>query len=63
MKHLKKFLKNLWQDESGQGAIEYVLLAVVIVAIVLTFKTKIISVLGEYIDNGVSDQLKSALVP
>ena len=41
MNKLKKVLKNLWEDESGQGATEYILILVVVVAIVVAFKGKI----------------------
>lgn len=37
MKNIKKTFKKLWKDESGQGATEYILLLVVIVAVVLLF--------------------------
>ena len=37
MKKIKITLKNLWKDESGQGATEYILLLVVIVALVTIF--------------------------
>jgi Flp pilus assembly pilin Flp len=33
--------KNLWKDESGQGATEYILLLVIVVAIAFLFKDKI----------------------
>lgn len=38
---MKALLKNLWKDESGQGATEYILLLVVVVALGLMFRTKI----------------------
>jgi Flp pilus assembly pilin Flp len=38
---MKKFAKALWKDESGQGATEYILLLVVVVAIALMFRTQI----------------------
>jgi len=41
MKTLKKTLKDLWNDESGQGATEYILLLVVVVAIALLFRKQI----------------------
>lgn len=34
-------LKSLWKDESGQGATEYILLLVIVVAIAVLFKDKI----------------------
>ena len=38
---LKKGLLQLWRDESGQGATEYILILVVVSVIVLAFKEKI----------------------
>ena len=34
---MKNFLKKLWKDESAQGATEYILILVVIVAVALLF--------------------------
>ena len=41
MKKLATTLKNLWKDESGQGATEYILLLVVVVALALMFRGQI----------------------
>lgn len=41
MNKLRKFAKDLWSDESGQGMLEYVLLVVAIVAVIAIFKGKI----------------------
>lgn len=41
MKKFKNFSKNLLKDRSGQGATEYILLLVVVVALVLMFKGEI----------------------
>ena len=45
MKALTKTLKSqalvLWNDESAQGATEYILLVVVIVGLILVFQNKI----------------------
>jgi Flp pilus assembly pilin Flp len=38
---MKALLKNLWKDESGQGATEYILLLVVVVALGLLFRGRI----------------------
>lgn len=38
---MKKQIKQLWKDESAQGATEYILMLVVVVAIAVTFKDKI----------------------
>ena len=45
MKDLKHMLASLWKDESGQGATEYILLLVVVVALAMMFRTKITEVL------------------
>lgn len=51
-------LKKLWNDESAQGATEYILLLVIVVALALTFKEKIMSMvkgkLGE-IEGGMAN--------
>ena len=41
MKKFSQDLKNMWQDESAQGATEYIILMVVIVGLVLAFKGQI----------------------
>lgn len=43
----KTFLKNLWNDENGQGTAEYVLLLVIVVAVVIVFKDKIKKAIGD----------------
>lgn len=45
MNKLKSFAKKLWADESAQGATEYILLLVVVVAVVVLFKDRIKSAL------------------
>jgi Flp pilus assembly pilin Flp len=45
MKSLKSFSKKMLKSQSGQGATEYILLLVVVVALVLMFKTQIKSAL------------------
>ncbi len=41
MKKSTQILKRLWNDESAQGATEYILLLVVVVAVVIAFKDQI----------------------
>lgn len=41
MKKTKKGFRNLLKNQSGQGATEYILLLVVVVALVLMFKNQI----------------------
>jgi Flp pilus assembly pilin Flp len=43
---MKALMKNLWKDESGQGATEYILLLVVVVALALMFRGKITETLS-----------------
>ncbi len=46
MQKIKSTLKNLIRDESGQGATEYILLLVVVVAIAMLFKDQIMNVVS-----------------
>lgn len=41
MRKVMNTLKKLWNDESGQGATEYILLLVIVVAIALLFREQI----------------------
>lgn len=41
MRKIKSTLKTLWADESGQGATEYILLLVIVVAVAMLFKDQI----------------------
>jgi len=47
MKKVKNLLKNIWNDESGQGATEYILLIVVVIAAVAAFREPIIAAINE----------------
>lgn len=47
MKKFAAVMKNIWKNESGQGATEYVLLVVVVVALVVLFRDRIQAALGE----------------
>ena len=38
---MKKMLTKLWKDESAQGATEYILMLVIVVAIAVMFKEQI----------------------
>lgn len=38
---MRKFMQQLWNDESAQGTSEYILLLVAIIAIAMLFKDKI----------------------
>lgn len=41
MKKMKHLMKTFWNDESGQGMAEYVLLIVVVLGVAFVFKNKI----------------------
>jgi Flp pilus assembly pilin Flp len=47
MKKVTTFAKKLWNDESGQGATEYILLLVVVVGLAVLFKGKIMAIVTE----------------
>ena len=49
MNKVKNLFKRIWNDESGQGATEYILLVVVIVAVVALFGEEIKSTLTDKI--------------
>ena len=46
---MKKAFLRILKDESGQGAVEYVLMLLVVVAIGVLFKTKIKEIFGNQI--------------
>ncbi len=48
-------MKNLWKDESGQGATEYILLLVVVVALALLFRGKIMEIVQGKLDQLAGD--------
>lgn len=45
LNQIKSTAKKLWNDESAQGATEYILLLVVVIGMVLAFKDQIKSVI------------------
>ena len=45
LNQIKRTAKKLWNDESAQGATEYILLLVVVIGMVLAFKDQIKSVI------------------
>ena len=67
MNKIKKALKQLWLDESGQGATEYILILVVVAAIVFAFRKPIVDAIGaqttevgKQIGNAVTDLAPSS---
>jgi Flp pilus assembly pilin Flp len=61
MNYLFKQLKNYMTDEEGQTAVEYVLLLVVVVAIIMKFKTQLEEKMGALIKNVFDDIDKQVL--
>ena len=60
MKKIKNTLKQLWQDESGQGATEYILILVVVAVIVMVFRDNIKTIIGRE-TNAVGSKLGGAI--
>ena len=55
---MKKTLKKLWQDESAQGATEYILMLVVVVAIAVALKEPLMNAISGKVD-GLKGQIDS----
>ena len=47
MKMVTNKIKALWNDESAQGATEYILLIVIVVGLAMMFKTQITNILSQ----------------
>lgn len=50
MMRLKRGWKNLWEDQRGIGTVEMILILVVLIALVLIFKSKLTSLVNEIFD-------------
>lgn len=50
MKGLKNNLKALWQDESAQGMVEYILILVAVIGFVMLIRRR----LGESLNSGLT---------
>mgnify|MGYP002570785292 FL=1 len=50
MMRLKQGWKNLWEDQRGIGTVEMILILVVLIALVLIFKSKLTSLVNEIFD-------------
>jgi Flp pilus assembly pilin Flp len=50
MNKIKKIIKDLWQDESAQGATEYILLLVVVVTLAMIFRKRITAAFSTKVD-------------
>ena len=51
MKKLKNFAQTLWNDESGQGTAEYVLLLAIVAGVLIVFKDKIKEAINTKMDD------------
>ena len=51
MKKVKTVLKNIWNDESGAAATEYIFLLVIIVAVAAIFRDKIKDAVSSKMDS------------
>ncbi len=56
MKKLAQTAKNIWKDESGQGAVEYILLLVLVVGVISLFREKFQNAI-----NGAGDKLRDKI--
>ena len=60
---IKKIISRLWEDESGQGTLEYALIVVAVVAVVAVFGDKMKTTLGNYIKDYLPDVMEGLKVP
>ncbi len=51
MRKLTNLIKNLWKDESAQGATEYILLLVIVVGLAMMFRKRIMEMVGGRLDS------------
>lgn len=51
---MKAFWKKFWQDESGMGVVEVILIIVVLIGLVIIFKTQITGVVNDIFEKIVS---------
>jgi Flp pilus assembly pilin Flp len=51
MKKIANTLKSLWNDESAQGATEYIVLLAVVVIVVVIFRDKIKGMVTDKLNN------------
>ena len=51
---IKWFLKNFWEDQRGMGVVEVILISVVLIGLVIIFKTKITEVVNSIFEKIVS---------
>lgn len=51
---MKQFLKDFWEDQSGMGVVEVILIIVVLIGLVIIFKTQITEVVNDIFQKIVS---------
>lgn len=51
---MRKFWKKFWKDESGMGVVEVILIIVVLIGLVIIFKTQITGVVNDIFEKIVS---------
>lgn len=51
MKALKNNLKAMWNDESAQGMVEYILILVAVIGFVMMIRTRLRTTLNTGLDN------------
>lgn len=51
---MKKFWKKFWEDQSGMGVVEVILIIVVLIGLVIIFKTRITGVVNDIFEKIVS---------
>lgn len=51
---MKKFRKKFWEEESGMGVVEVILIIVVLIGLVIIFKTQITGVVNDIFEKIVS---------
>ncbi len=51
---MKAFFRNFWEDQSGMGVVEVILIIVVLIGLVIIFKTQITEVVNDIFEKIVS---------
>lgn len=55
---MKQFFKDFWEDQSGMGVVEVILIIVVLIGLVIIFKTQITEVVNDIFEKIVSQSSK-----
>lgn len=51
---MRQFFKELWEDQSGMGVVEVILIIVVLIGLVIIFKSQITGVVNDIFEKIVS---------